>query len=181
MANNLIERLIRHTLDNPSFLLKNKSNDEKFIIEGSRIMEKEKLIAVRADTNTKHFPEHCHDYVEITYMYQGTKTNIINNETVVLNEGDILFMTQNCRQENLPATDYDIAVNFIVLPQFFEKALEMLNSEESLLHSFIIQCLRGENGYDGYQVQYEDDGTYSFTFICSPASPDDIIRVYVEQ
>ncbi len=38
-----------------------------------------------------------------------------------------------------------------------------------------------ENGYDGYQVQYEDDGTYSFTFIDAPASPDDTIRVYVEQ
>ena len=146
MKNNLIERLVTYTLDNPSFLLGNKNDDERFIIESSRLMKKEKLIAVRADTNTKYFPEHCHDYVEITYMYQGTKISIINNETVVLNEGDILFMTQNCRQENLPATDYDIAVNFIVLPQFFEKALEMLNSEESLLHSFIIQCLRGDNG-----------------------------------
>lgn len=38
-----------------------------------------------------------------------------------------------------------------------------------------------KNGYDGYQVQYEDDGTYSFTFLDAPASPDDTIRVYVEQ
>lgn len=38
MANNLIERLIRHTLDNPSFLLKNKNDDEKFVIEGSQVI-----------------------------------------------------------------------------------------------------------------------------------------------
>lgn len=145
-----MEKLILHTQNNPSFLLESKNNDERIIIEGSKLMKKEKLIAVRADTNTKHFPEHCHDYVEIIYMYQGTRTNIINNETVVLNKGDILFMTQNCRQENLPSTDEDIAVNFVVLPQFFEKALEMLNSEESLLHNFIIQCLRGDNGKSSY-------------------------------
>ena len=150
MRNDLMERLIMHTYKNPSFLLKNKNDDERIIIEGSKLMKKEKLIAVRADTNTNHFPEHSHDYVEIIYMYQGTKTNIINNETVVLNKGDILFMTQNCKQENLPSTEQDIAVNFIVLPHFFEKALEMLNSEESLLHSFIIQCLRGDNGKASY-------------------------------
>ncbi|MBQ3603634.1 MAG: hypothetical protein IJA02_07330 [Clostridia bacterium] len=38
-----------------------------------------------------------------------------------------------------------------------------------------------ENGYDGYQVQYEDDGTYSFTFLDAPASPDDTVKVYIEQ
>ncbi len=150
MRNDLIERLIMHTYNNPSFLLKNKNDDEKIIIEGSKLMKKEKLIAVRADTNTNHFPEHSHDYVEIIYMYQGTKINIINNESVVLNKGDNLFMTQNCKQENLPSSEQDIAVNFIVLPHFFEKALKMLDSEESLLHSFIIQCLRGDNGKSSY-------------------------------
>ena len=146
----LIERLVSHTQKNPSFLLDNKNDEERLVIEGAKLMKKEKLIAVRADTNTKHFPEHSHDYVEIIYMYQGTRTNIVNNETVVLNEGDILFMTPNCRQENLPSTEQDIAVNFVVLPPFFEKALEMLNSEESLLYSFIIQCLRGENSTPNY-------------------------------
>ena len=150
MRKGLIEKLIIHTHNNPSFLLNNKNDEERIVIEGSKLMKKEKLIAVRADTNTKHFPEHSHDYVEIIYMYQGTRTNIINNETVVLNQGDILFMTQNCRQENLPSTEQDIAVYFVVLPPFFEKALEMLNSEESLLHSFLIQCLRGENGKSSY-------------------------------
>lgn len=150
MKKELIERLIRHTWENPSLLLEGKDEAERIIVEGGRLMKKEKLIAVRADTNTSHFPEHSHDYVEVVYMYSGTKTNIINGETVALGKGDILFLSQNCRQENLPSTDNDIAVNFIVLPHFFERALEMLGSEETLLHSFIIQCLRGDNGKSSY-------------------------------
>lgn len=150
MRKDLMERLIRHTWENPSFLLEGKNGEKRIIVEGVRLMKKENLIAVRADTNTKHFPEHSHDYVEVVYIYQGTKTNVINGETVVLNRGDILFMSQNCRQENLPSTEQDIAVNFIVLPHFFERALEMLGSEETLLHSFIIQCLRGDNGKSSY-------------------------------
>lgn len=38
-----------------------------------------------------------------------------------------------------------------------------------------------EHGYDGYYVQYEDDGTYSFTYLDAPGNPDDEIRIYVEQ
>ncbi len=38
-----------------------------------------------------------------------------------------------------------------------------------------------ELGYDGYYVQYEDDGTYTFTYLYGPGSPDDSIRICVEQ
>lgn len=38
-----------------------------------------------------------------------------------------------------------------------------------------------EHGYDGYYVQYEDDGTYSFTYLDAPGNPDDEIRIYIEQ
>lgn len=39
----------------------------------------------------------------------------------------------------------------------------------------------GVNGYDGYYVQYEEDGTYSFTYLYGPGSPDDTLRIYIEQ
>lgn len=124
-------------------------NDEK-IVEGERALEKERLIAVRPDLGNNYVPEHTHDYVEIIYMYRGSKTNIVNGETVELNEGEMLFLSQNCRHENMPSGDDDVAVNFIVLPHFFERSLEMLGEEETLLHRFIIQCLRGENGKASY-------------------------------
>ncbi len=38
-----------------------------------------------------------------------------------------------------------------------------------------------ELGYDGYYVQYEEDGTYTFTYLYGPGSPDDSIRICVEQ
>jgi len=40
MRDDLIERLIMHTYENPSFLLKNKTDNEKIIIEGSKLMKK---------------------------------------------------------------------------------------------------------------------------------------------
>ena len=52
-------------------------------------------------------------------MCQGTTTHILNGSRVVLEEGDLLFLNQNVEQEILPAGEQDIAVNFIVLPEFF--------------------------------------------------------------
>ena len=68
------------------------------------------------------------------------------------------------------------AVKIMGFTELESPKVYVVNGENRELVSFA-----SENGYDGYQVQYEDDGTYSFTFINSPASPDDTVRVYVEQ
>lgn len=44
----------------------------------------------------------------------------------------------------------DIAVNFIILPEFFDYVLKMIGEEKNLLRDFVISCLRGEDGETGY-------------------------------
>ncbi len=53
-------------------------------------------------------------------MCSGRTTHIVNGKMLDLYEGEILLLGQNAKQEILPASGNDIAVNFIVLPQFFE-------------------------------------------------------------
>ncbi len=63
-------------------------------------------------------------------MCQGTTTHIVNGNQVVLEQGDLLFLNQNAVQEILPAGEYDIAVNFIVLPEFFNTAFSMIGQKK---------------------------------------------------
>ena len=56
---------------------------------------------------------------------------------MVLQEGDLLFLNQNAVQEILPAGRDDIAVNFIVLPEFFDTAFFMMGEEENMLKDFL--------------------------------------------
>lgn len=152
MNESLLNELIEKTLNGPLLFADCNVNTDSgiLLVEGEKVLHKERLITVRSDTGCNHVPEHNHDYVEIVYMYSGSKTNIVNGDTVVLNEGEILFLSQNCKHENLPSGDNDTAINFIVLPHFFDRALEMLGEEETLLHRFIVQCLSGENGKSSY-------------------------------
>ena len=115
------------------------------IIDAKKLLDIGRLIDIRPHTRFAHFPEHSHNYVEVVYMCQGTTTHIANGKTIVLHPGELLFLGQGARQEILPAGEKDIAVNFIILPQFFDKALEMLGGEETPLRKFIVDSLRGDN------------------------------------
>ena len=62
---------------------------------------------------------------------------------MVLEEGDLLLLSQHARQEVFVAGEKDIAVNFIVLPEFFDSTLRMLGEENSPLKQFVVDCLCG--------------------------------------
>lgn len=109
-----------------------------------------KLIDIRTHTRFIRFPKHKHNYIEIIYMVSGTTTHIINDSRqVVLNPGDLLFLNQNAYQEILPAGMEDIAINFIILPEFFDVAFQMLDGE-NLLKNFLVDSLRQDNRTAGY-------------------------------
>lgn len=113
------------------------------VIDAKKLLDSGRLLAIRPHTRFVHFPEHSHNYVEMVYMCCGSTTHIANGKRIVLREGELLLFGQGARQEILAAGENDIAVNFIILPQFFDKALEMLDEEETPLRKFIVDSLRG--------------------------------------
>lgn len=110
-------------------------------VDASRLLAKGQLIDIRPNTRFVHFPEHTHNFVEFVYMCAGTTSHIIDGQKLTLHEGDLLFMNQHARQEILPAGEHDIAVNFMILPQFFDSVLRNIDNEPSALRDFIVSCL----------------------------------------
>lgn len=124
----------------------------EFVIDGKRMLKRGKLIDLRIHTRFIHFPKHSHDYIEIIYMCSGSTTHILNgSEKVILNKGDLLFLNRNTAHEIYPAKENDIAVNFIVLPEFFDKTFEMVE-EENVIRDFLVGSLK-QNG-DGRDYIY---------------------------
>ncbi len=115
------------------------------VIDAGKLLSIGRLIDLRPHTRFAHFPEHSHNYVEVVYMCRGTTTHIVNGKPLRLRQGELLFLGQGARQEILPAGAEDVAVNFIILPQFFDRALEMLEEGETPLRKFIVDSLRGDN------------------------------------
>ncbi len=118
---------------------------EQDIVDAKKLLEAGKLIQVRTHTRFIHFPKHSHNYIEVIYMCSGNTHHVINGKDVVLQAGELLFLNQRAEQEIFPAGENDIAVNFIILPEFFDYGLKMMEAEENLLRDFVIGCLKGKN------------------------------------
>jgi AraC-like DNA-binding protein/mannose-6-phosphate isomerase-like protein (cupin superfamily) len=118
---------------------------KEWIVDCEKLLKRGKLIQVRPHTRFVHFPKHRHNYVEVIYMCRGSTTHILDGNKVVLEEGDLLFLNQNVVQEILPAQEEDIAVNFIILPEFFNVAFSMMGAEENMLKEFLVGTLCGKN------------------------------------
>lgn len=127
---------------------------EESVIRHEKLLSEGKSIRIRPHTRFVRFPAHTHDYIEAVYMCRGETTHIINGKTVLLSEGELLFLGQNAKQEILPAGEKDVAVNFIIRPSFFDKTLEMLGAEETPIKDFLVRSLfYGDNsGYLHFKV-----------------------------
>ena len=117
------------------------TSGKDFTVDSRKMLERGELINVRTHTRFVHFPEHRHNYVEVLYTCEGTITNIIGGKEVAVKKGELLFLNQFTRHEILPAGRDDIAINFIILPEFFDVAYEMIGNN-SVLTDFLVNLLR---------------------------------------
>ena len=126
------------------------TNRRDFVVDSRLLLEKGRLIEIRPHTRFAYFPKHRHNYVEMVYMCAGTTTHIINGSNeLVLKEGDLLFLNQNVYHEILPAGEDDLAVNFIILPEFFDRPISMVE-RENILRDFLISTLAGDTAMNDY-------------------------------
>ena len=126
-------------------------------IDASKVLENGKIIDIRKHVRFIHFPEHTHSFVEFIYMCKGTTTHLIDGNQLTLETGDLLFLNQHATQEILPCGKDDIAVNFMILPQFFNTAFRMLGNEKSALRDFLISCLTEQDMGGNYLYFHVSD------------------------
>lgn len=126
------------------------TSQRDFTIDSKKLLKKGQLIYLRPHTRFIHFPTHKHNYVEMIYMCTGSTTHIINGtDKIILHQGDLLFLNQYVTQEVLPAGRDDIAVNFIILPEFFDHTLSMIENE-NILKDFLISSLSQNSALSSY-------------------------------
>lgn len=124
--------------------------DQGNTIHAEKLLAAGKLITLRPHTRFIHFPEHTHDYVEVVYMCAGQTVHIVNGNRIELQKGDLLFLNQRATHEILAAREWDLAVNFIVLPEFFNNVLTIMGEEETPLRRFLVDCLCGRSSGAGF-------------------------------
>ncbi len=133
---------------------KKNTSDE---VDSARVLKDGRLIDMRPNVRFVHFPKHTHNFVEFIYMCSGSTTHIIDGQEIILEEGDLLFLNQHAVQEIFPAGEKDIAINFMILPEFFDVVFPMMGAQENALRDFIVSCLT-KKGMQGNYLYFHVSG-----------------------
>lgn len=94
-------------------------------------------------------PDHCHNYIELVYMYSGSTVHVINETNILLETNDLLLIRQGTRHAVEPAGRDDIAVHFFLLPEFFFH-LELMVEEGGVLRHFFTGSPSGKHSVSDY-------------------------------
>ena len=130
------------------------TSEDEFVVDSAKLLEKGKLIALRPHTRFAYFPVHRHNYIEMLVMLKGNlTTSIVDGDTLFLSEGDILLMNRHARHEIMPCSKDDIAVNIIILPEFFSRN-NVSYDRENILRAFIISSLSEKKRYSDYLLYH---------------------------
>lgn len=157
LAGDILRELCRITSEEQAILDGQTAIDRSLYMQGEpnvinskKLLADGKLITLRPHTRFIHFPAHTHDYVELVYGCSGTVEHLVNGQSIRLLPGELLFLSQRASHEVCKVGLEDVAVNFIVLPEFFSGALAAIGEEATPLRQFLIDCLFDKNVGPGY-------------------------------
>ncbi|MBP5660766.1 MAG: helix-turn-helix domain-containing protein [Lachnospiraceae bacterium] len=154
LVSSLTEEEEKILADNSAISKELYTSEDEFVVDSAKLLEKGKLIAMRLHTRFAYFPEHRHNYIEMLLMLKGSLTTAITEgDTLTLHEGDILLMNRHARHEIMPCGRDDLAVNIIILPEFFSRS-NITYDRENILRDFIITSLSDKKGFRDYLVYH---------------------------
>lgn len=122
------------------------TDTEDFTVKSSKILGYERFIEMRPHTRFINFPKHKHNYIEMIYNCQGTTFHTMNgNDRVALKTGEILLLGTDTVHEVEKANESDIAVNFIIKPEFFTSTIDGVGYGNSIYNYIMTELSKRGN------------------------------------
>lgn len=140
-------------------------NPNSNVIDCNKLLEKNQQISVRKHSRFIKYPKHKHNYIELMYVYSGSMTNNFDDQSITINEGDLLLLNQNIEHSIEFCGQDDIIFNFIIRIEFFE-FLSYLVEQENEVVNFLFNAL--------YSVDNNGE------FLVFNVSKNEKIRNYIE-
>lgn len=103
------------------------------VVDPGKMLPGGELFGIRTHTRFVDFPRHGHKYVEMVFQAQGKTVHIIDGvEPLTLTEGQLLLLGRGTEHSIKAASERDIAVNFFLIPAFFDNAAISLGGDSAL-------------------------------------------------
>lgn len=158
MRKEIIEKLSEITPEEERILrqepvdMSNYNRTGEAVVEPGKMLPGGELFGIRTHTRFTAFPRHGHQYVEMIYQAQGKTEHIIGGVTpLTLQAGQILLLGRGTEHEIKATGKEDIAVNFFLIPSFFDNAAISIGGN-SALKVFLTGNLKNTKLQSGHLV-----------------------------
>jgi len=142
------------------------------------------LFSIKKHSRFQDFPSHCHDGIEINYMYSGNCHQIINNKEYILTKGQILFLNSNTIHKILPLGIDDILLNININTDYLISNFLNHFSCDSILTRFFINSLTDSIRQDTFlffqSEKNENLHYYLSNLLCEWYSPSIVTQDIME-
>lgn len=99
------------------------------------------LLYAKKHSRFQHFPAHCHNNIEINYMYSGQCTQIINGTKYTISEGQTVFLNQDTIHQIEPLSENDILIDLNIETDYLNSNFFNRFSSESIVTNFFLDSL----------------------------------------
>lgn len=97
--------------------------------------------------------EHLHDFIEMTYVYSGSCTQIINGEKIYLPQRSLCVLDRDVPHSIEPLGEEDILINILINEETFSSLfLLRLENDTSLATSFLATTFNKQASHDRYMI-----------------------------
>jgi len=130
---------------------------------------------VRKHSRFRDYPFHIHDWIEISYMYSGSCTQIINDRKYKMETGQLLLMAPNTVHTIEPLSEGDILVQISVGQNNLTNNFFNRMSANSIVTSFFINAFSQSNSKDSFFLFRSQDSRrlrlFIIEFLCEWYDP----------
>jgi len=145
-------------LSHPGELSETYKSIHKTVIEGREVYLfklpalSNKEILIRRDSRFTSVPEYIHTNVNINYIYSGSCTYTINNQKIVLEEGDVCIFDKEVIRSKSYTGENDIVINISLDNSFFHNFLLKEIRRDNIIVDFVLSAMTDSDAHNNFLV-----------------------------
>lgn len=120
---------------------------------------------VRKHSRFRDYPFHVHDWIEISYMYSGSCTQIIDSKEYIMKTGQLLLMAPNTIHSVAPLKRDDILIQIALGEKYLTQSFFNRLSSNSIVTNFFINAFNNTNLIDNFFLFHSEDSQRLRIFI----------------
>lgn len=115
---------------------------------------------VQVESGPSEIPSHCHDFLELVFVIDGSCEHILDGRAYSIAKGDIFFINNKAHHSFRFDAGEEIAfINFCFLPEFLEQAITLEKIESGVLFTLVEPFFRVEDNFI-YKLNVEGEVFY---------------------